>query len=262
MSFNAWPDHEAQADKLVGHDAMLSSRPSVLEPLVPTPASEISAESLSRALSAAISSHELLIGQSSSVGSDELMRATVERRDAMSMVRAELDRMPRDALLTEPMIRQRYPSLPGWLPTPFHIALGGEMSTLGAGIAEHAAAATQPVLLEPAGSQQFSSVMQTFGERVAVARTRSEGGARSASGILSAAASLVGLRFERRSQSPLPAEQTRFSEQLTLWIKVYGITGVATGAIFRILLPHLLLPARVSVSQTTTMPCTIDQYQR
>ena len=108
----------------------------------------------------------------------------------MSMVRAELDRMPRDALLTEPMIRQRYPSLPGWLPTPFHIALGGEMSTLGAGIAEHAAAATQPVLLEPAGSQQFSSVMQTFGERVAVARTRSEGGARSASGVLSAAASL------------------------------------------------------------------------
>ena len=143
------------------------------------------------------------------------MRATVERRDAMSMVRAELDRMPRDALLTEPMIRQRYPSLPGWLPTPFHIALGGEMSTLGAGIAERAAAATQPVLLEPAGSQQFSSVMQVFGERVAVARTRSEGGARSASGILSAAASLVGLRFERRSQSPLPAEQQRFN-QLTL----------------------------------------------
>ena len=91
---------------------------------MPTPASQISAESLSRALSAAISSHELLIGQSSSVGSDELMRATVERRDAMSMVRAELDRMPRDALLTEPMIRQRCPSLPGWLPMPFQIALG------------------------------------------------------------------------------------------------------------------------------------------
>ena len=105
MSFNAWPDNEAQADKLVGHDAMLSSRPSVLEPLVPTPASEICAGSLSRALSAAISSHELLIGQSSSVGSDELMRATLERRDAMSMVRAELDRMPRDALLAEPTIR-------------------------------------------------------------------------------------------------------------------------------------------------------------
>ena len=89
MSFNAWHEHEAQADKLVGHHAMLSSRPSALEPLVPTPASEISAESLSRALSAAISSHELLIGQSSSVGSDELTRAIVERRDAMSMVRAE-----------------------------------------------------------------------------------------------------------------------------------------------------------------------------
>ena len=174
MTFNAWPDHEAQADKLAGRDAVLSSRPSVLERLVPTPAFEISAESLSRALSAAISSHELLIGQSSSVGSDELMRATVERRDAMSMVRAE-DGMPRDALLTEPMIRQRYPSLPGWLPTPVHIAVGGEMSTLGASIAEHAAAATQRVLLEPAGSQQFSSVMQTFGERVGVARTRSEG---------------------------------------------------------------------------------------
>ncbi len=125
MSCNVWPDRGAQADKLAGHDAMLSSRPSVLEPLVPTPASEISAESLSRALSAAIPSHELLIGQSSSVGSDELMRATVERRDAMSMVRAELERMPRDALLTEPMVRQRYLSLPGWLPTPFHIALGG-----------------------------------------------------------------------------------------------------------------------------------------
>ena len=89
------------------------------------------------------------------------------------------------------------------------------MSVLGAGVAEHAAAATQPVLLEPAGSQTFSSVMQTFGERVAVARTRSEGGARSASGVLSAAASLVGLRFERRPQSQQPVEQERFNE-LTL----------------------------------------------
>ena len=72
------------------------------------------------------------------------------------------------------------------------------MSTLGAGIAEHAAAASLPVMLEPAGSQTFSSVMQNFGERVAAAsgRTKSEGGARSASGIVSAAASLLGLRFE------------------------------------------------------------------
>ena len=125
MSFNAWPDNEVQHDKLVGHDATLLPRPAALEPLVPTPASEISAESLSRALSDVIARHELLIGQSSSVASDELMRATVERRDAMHMVRAELDRLPRDALLSEPMIRQRHPSMPEWLPTPFQIAFGG-----------------------------------------------------------------------------------------------------------------------------------------
>ena len=93
---------------------------------MPTPASEISAESLSRALSDVIARHELLIGQSSSVASDELMRATVERRDAMHMVRAELDRLPRDALLSEPMIRQRYPHVPEWLPMPFQIAVGGK----------------------------------------------------------------------------------------------------------------------------------------
>ena len=126
MSFSAWPDNEVQHDKLVGHDAILLPRPAALEPLVPTPASEISAESLSRALSDVIARHELLIGQSSSVASDELMRATVERRDAMHMVRAELDRLPRDALLSEPMIRQRYPSVPEWLPMPYQIALGGK----------------------------------------------------------------------------------------------------------------------------------------
>ena len=92
MTFNAWPDNEVQHDKMVGHDAVLFPRPAALEPLVPTPASEISAESLSRALSDVIARHELLIGQSSSVASDELMRATVERRDAMSMVRAEFNR--------------------------------------------------------------------------------------------------------------------------------------------------------------------------
>ena len=125
MSFNAWPDNEVQDDKFVGPEVLVP-RPAALEPLVRTAASEDSAESLSRALSAAISSHELLLGNSSCVASDELMRATVERRDAMSMVRAELDKLPPDALLSEPMIRQRYPSLvPGWLPTPFQIALGG-----------------------------------------------------------------------------------------------------------------------------------------
>ena len=126
MSFNAWPDSEVQDDKFVGQ-SVLVPRPAFLEPLVPNAASECSAESLSRALSAAISLHELLLGNSSSVASDELMRATVERRDAMSMVRAELDKLPPDALLFEPMIRQRYPSLvPGWLPTPFQIAVGGK----------------------------------------------------------------------------------------------------------------------------------------
>ena len=93
---------------------------------MPNAASEYSAESLSRALSAAISSHELLLGNSSSVAYDELVRAAVERRDAMSMVRAELDKLPPDAVLSEPMIRQRCSSLvPGWLPAPFQIALGG-----------------------------------------------------------------------------------------------------------------------------------------
>ena len=112
MSFNAWPDLEVH-------------RPAALEPLVPTPASEVSAESPSRTLSAAIDSHELLICQSSSGASDELMKATVERRNAMTMARAELDRLPPDAKLIEPMIRQRYPSVPEWLPAPFQIALGG-----------------------------------------------------------------------------------------------------------------------------------------
>ena len=85
MSFNAWPDNEVRDDKFVGPEVLVP-RPAALEPLVPTPASEYSAESLSRALSAATSSHELLLGQSSSIASDELMRATVEVRDAMSMV--------------------------------------------------------------------------------------------------------------------------------------------------------------------------------
>ena len=125
MSFNAWPDNEVQDGKFVGQ-SVLVPRPAFLEPLVPNAASEYSAESLSRALSAAISSHELLLGNSSSVASDELMRATVERRDAMSMVRAELDKLPPDAVLSEPMIRQRYPQVPGWLPMPFQIALGGK----------------------------------------------------------------------------------------------------------------------------------------
>ena len=53
-------------------------------------------------------------------------------------------------------------------------------------------------MLELAGSHAFSFVMQNFGERFAAAqgRAKSEGGARSVSGIVSAAASLLGLRFE------------------------------------------------------------------
>ena len=68
---------------------------------------------------------ELFLCNSSSIGSDELMRATMERRDALSMVRDELDKMPPDALLSEPMIRQSYPQVPGWLPQLVQIALGG-----------------------------------------------------------------------------------------------------------------------------------------
>ncbi len=97
------------------------------------------------------------------------------------------------------------------------------MSTLGAGIAEHAAAAAQPVLLEPAGSQQFSSVVQKFGERVAAARTRSEGGARSASGIVSAAASLIGLRFEARAPPQQPLEQEATLMDQHLWAETLNV---------------------------------------
>ena len=112
MSFNAWPDNEVRDDKFVGHEVQVQ-RPAFLEPLVPNAASEHSAESQSRALSAAISSQEFLLCNSSHVGSDELMRATVERRDAMTMVRDALDKLPPDAQIDEPMIRQRYPQVPG-----------------------------------------------------------------------------------------------------------------------------------------------------
>ncbi len=110
MAFNAWPDQEVPF-----------TEPRLVPP-VPAPASEVSAESLSRALSAAIDSHEALICQFSSVASDVLMRASV----AMTMVSAKLDRLTPDTKLTEPMIRQRYPSVPEWLPAPFQIALGGK----------------------------------------------------------------------------------------------------------------------------------------
>ena len=127
MSLNAWPDNVVRDDKFVGHEVLVQ-RPAFLEPLVPNAASEYSAESLSRALSAAISSQEfLLLCSSSHVGSDELMRATVERRDAMTTVRDALDKPPPDAPLDEPMIRQRYPQVPGWLPQLMQIALGEGM---------------------------------------------------------------------------------------------------------------------------------------
>ena len=173
MSFNAWPEQELQDDKFVGHEVQ---RPAFLEPLVPDVASIHSAESLSRALSAAIESHERLLSSSSHVSSDELMRATIERRDAMSSVRDALDMLPPDAELDEPMIRQKYPQVPTWLPQLMQRALGGEASTLGAGIAEHAAAAALPVVLESTDSHALSSVMHAFGERVVAAnrRARSE----------------------------------------------------------------------------------------
>ena len=126
MSFNAWPTNEVQDDKLVGHDVLVQ-RPAFLEPLVPNAASDCSAESLSRALSAAISSQEFLLCSSSHVGSDELMRATVERRDVMTMVRDALDKLPPDAPIDEPVIRQRYPQVPGWLPQLMQLALGGKV---------------------------------------------------------------------------------------------------------------------------------------
>ena len=125
MSLNAWPDNAVRDDKFVGHEVQVQ-RPAFLEPLVPNAASEHSAESLSRALSAAISSHELLMCNSSHVSSDELMRATVERRDAMTTVRDALDLLPPDAPIDEPMIRQRYPQVPGWLPQLMQLALGGK----------------------------------------------------------------------------------------------------------------------------------------
>ena len=54
------------------------------------------------------------------------MRATIERRDAMSSVRDALDMLPPDAELDEPMIRQKYPQVPTWLPQLMQRALGGK----------------------------------------------------------------------------------------------------------------------------------------
>ena len=123
MSFNAWPERELDDDKFVGPDVV--QRPSFLEPLVPdVEASVHSAGSLSRALSAAIESHERLLS-SSHASSDDLMRATLERRDAMSSVRDSLNEMPSDAILDEPMIRQKYPHMPTRLPQLMQRAMGG-----------------------------------------------------------------------------------------------------------------------------------------
>ena len=97
---------------------------------------------------------------------------------------------------------------------------GGEKSTLGAGIAEHAAAVTLPIMLEPAGSQGFSSLMNTFGERVVAAqgRTKSEGGASRRSGIVSAAASLLGYRFET-TPAPVQAEHRASLIDQDVWVE-------------------------------------------
>ena len=57
--------------------------------------------------------------------------------------------------------------------TTAHAAsFGGEASTLGAGIAEHAAAAALPVMLESTDSHALSSVMHRFGEQVVAASRR------------------------------------------------------------------------------------------
>ena len=100
-------------------------------------------------------------------------------------------------MLTEPMFRQRFPSVPEWLPAPFQRALGGETSTLAAGIPEHARFAANPVFLDPGTAGTFANVMQTFGERGVAARSASNG-PRSASCLVSAAASLVGIQLEAR----------------------------------------------------------------
>ena len=100
------------------------------------------------------------------------------------------------------------------------VSSGGERSTLGAGIAEHAAAVTLPLTLEPADSQGFSSLMNTFGERVVAAsgRAKSEGGASRRSGIVSAAASLPGYRFET-TPSPVQAEHRASLIDQDVWVE-------------------------------------------
>ena len=57
MSFHAWPDNEVQDDAFVGQNVLVP-RPAFEGPLVPNAAYEISAESLSHSLSAAISPQE------------------------------------------------------------------------------------------------------------------------------------------------------------------------------------------------------------
>ena len=108
--------------------------------------------------------------------------------------------LPPHSMLDEPMMRQCYPQVPMWLPQLVQRTLGGEVSTLSAGIAEHAAQAALPITLESEDSRMLSSVMNTFGERVAVAaqrqRARSEGCARShLSGLASVVGSLLGQRL-------------------------------------------------------------------
>ena len=203
MSFNAWPDQVHQDDKYVGQEVV-----QILEPLVPNVevSSVHSAGALSRALSAAIESQNRRLGESSHASSDELMRATIEARDAMSSVKDSLDVMPPDTVIDEPMMRQQFPLVPTWFPGLLQRAVGNEVSTLGAGIAEHAAAiAALPVMLEPSDSQACANVMHMFEEQLETAsrRTRSEGGgARSVvSGIASAVGSRLGLSVKTYLQN-------------------------------------------------------------
>ena len=59
--------------------------------------------------------------------------------------------------------------------------------------------------------------------RVAAARTKSEGGARSASGIVSAAAFLIGLRFEARAPPQQPLEPAATLMDQHLWAETLNV---------------------------------------
>ena len=108
--------------------------------------------------------------------------------------------------------------------TTAHAAsFGGEASTLGAGIAEHAAAAALPVMLESTDSHALSSVMHTFVERVVAAsrRAKSEGGARShVSGVASVVGSMLGLRLEGSPPRDARAQEQQHANVTNVRVRV------------------------------------------